>query len=76
MNDEAPLVQVIQVEPQTVKLNIRSQGVVVPRTEIDLVPEVAGQIVSLYPSLVAGGFFNHGDVLVTIDTAQLRLCNR
>ena len=68
LDEEAPLVQVIEVEPRTVKLNIRSQGVVVPRTEIDLVPEVAGQIVSLHPSLVAGGFFKHGDVLVTIDT--------
>lgn len=67
LNDEAPLVQVVQVEPQTVKLNIRTQGVVVPRTEIDLVPEVAGQIVELHPSLVAGGFFKGGDVLVKID---------
>jgi RND family efflux transporter MFP subunit len=64
---EVPLVQVIQVEPQTVKLNIRSQGVVVPRTEIDLVPEVAGQIIKLHPSLVAGGFFKAGDKLVIID---------
>src|SRR5687768_4616808 len=66
-NDEAPFVQVVEVEPQTVKLNIRSQGVVVPRTEIDLVPEVAGQIVQLHPSLVAGGFFELGDVLIKID---------
>jgi multidrug efflux system membrane fusion protein len=68
LNDEAPLVQVIRVEPQTVKIDIYSQGVVVPRTEIDLVPEVAGQIVRLHPSLVAGGFFKQGDVLVTVDT--------
>jgi RND family efflux transporter MFP subunit len=68
LNDEVPLVQVIRVEPQTVRVNIHSQGVVVPRTEIDLVPEVAGQIVGLHPSLVAGGFFQQGDVLVTIDT--------
>lgn len=66
-NDEAPLVQVVQVEPQTIKLNIRSHGVVTARTEIDLVPEVAGQIVELHPSLVAGGFFKRGDVLVKID---------
>ena len=54
---EMPLVQVISVEPRTLRLNIQSQGVVVPRTEIDLVPEVAGQIIRLHPSLVAGGFF-------------------
>ncbi len=68
LSDEAPLVQVIRVEPQTVKVNIHSQGVAVPRTEIDLVPEVAGQIVRLHPSLVAGGFFKQGEVLAMIDT--------
>lgn len=64
---QVPLVQAVQVEPQTVKLNIHSQGVVVPRTEIDLVPEVAGQIFYIHPSLVAGGFFEAGDILLTID---------
>jgi multidrug efflux system membrane fusion protein len=64
---EAPLIQVIRVEPQTLKLSIRSQGVVVPRTEIDLVPEVAGQVIRLHPSLTAGGFFEAGEILVTID---------
>ncbi len=62
-----PAVQVIETTPQTIKLNISSQGVVVPRTEIDLVPEVAGQIVRLHPSLAAGGFFEAGDILMMID---------
>ena len=63
-----PAVRVIEATPQTISLDIRSQGVVVPRTEIDLVPEVAGQIVRLHPSLAAGGFFEAGDILMTIDT--------
>lgn len=63
-----PVVRVIEATPQTIRLNIRSQGVVVPRTEIDLVPEVAGQIVRLHPSLAAGGFFEAGDTLMMIDT--------
>ena len=67
LESEMPLAQIIRVEPQTLKLNIRSQGVVVPRTEIDLVPEVAGQVIRLHPSLVAGGFFEAGDILITID---------
>lgn len=61
-------VQVVEIEPQTLKLSIRSQGVVFPRTEIDLVPEVAGQVIRLHPSLVAGGFFEAGDILVSIDS--------
>jgi RND family efflux transporter MFP subunit len=63
-----PMVRVIEAMPQTIRLNIRSQGVVVPRTEIDLVPEVAGQIVRLHSSLAAGGFFEAGDILMMIDT--------
>lgn len=64
---EPPLAQVVRVEPQTLRLNVRSQGVVTPRTEIDLVPEVAGQVIRLHPGLVVGGFFEPGDVLVAID---------
>ncbi|MFO1417438.1 MAG: efflux RND transporter periplasmic adaptor subunit [Methylotetracoccus sp.] len=63
-----PLAQVISVQPERVRLDIRSQGVVAPRNEIDLVAEVAGKILSLHPSLVAGGFFDSGDTLVAIDS--------
>jgi multidrug resistance efflux pump len=64
---EAPLVTVIQVEPQTIRLNVHSQGIVTPRNEIDLIPEVAGKVARLHPDFVAGGFFSSNDLLVTID---------
>jgi multidrug efflux system membrane fusion protein len=64
---EAPLATVIRVEPQTIRLNVHSQGVVTPRTQIDLVPEVAGKVTQVHPGFVAGGFFSAGEVLVTID---------
>jgi RND family efflux transporter MFP subunit len=64
---EAPLVTVIRVEPQTIRLNVHSQGIVTPRNEIDLIPEVAGKIIRLHPDFVAGGFFSRNDSLVTID---------
>ncbi len=64
---EAPLVSVIQVEPQTIRLNVHSQGVVTPRNEIDLIPEVAGKVIHLHPDFVAGGFFGYNEVLVAID---------
>jgi RND family efflux transporter MFP subunit len=66
-NTEPPVAKVIRIEPQTLKLSVYSQGVVMPRNEIDLVPEVAGQIIRLHPSLVAGGFFAAGDILISID---------
>jgi RND family efflux transporter MFP subunit len=64
---EATLVSVIKVEPQTIRINVHSQGVVMPRNEIDLVPEVAGKIIHLHPDFVAGGFFARNDLLVSID---------
>ena len=64
---EVPLVSVIQVEPQTIRLNVHSQGIVTPRNEIDLIPEVAGKVIHLHPDFVAGGFFNRNDLLIAID---------
>ncbi len=62
-----PDVNVLRVQPQSVRLNVYSQGVVSPREEIDLVSEVAGKVVQMHPALVAGGFFKVNDLLLTID---------
>ena len=62
-----PQVRVVGVELTDVEFTVRSQGTVEPRTESQLVPEVAGRIVEVSPSFVAGGFFEAGDVLFTID---------
>jgi len=66
-NAEVPLVTVIQVEPQTLRLDVHSQGIVTPRNEIDLIPEVSGKIIQLHTDFVTGGFFTRNDVLVSID---------
>lgn len=64
---EAPLVSVITVAPQTLRLDVHSQGVVMPRTEIDLVPEVAGKVIYVHPEFFSGGFFAKNELLITID---------
>jgi len=64
---DVPEVTVIQVEPQTITLSVHSQGIVTPRNEIDLVPEVAGKVIYLHADFVAGGFFKRDELLVTID---------
>lgn len=66
----APLVRVIEVAAQDVQLFVSTQGTVVPRTEIHVVPEVSGRVVYLAPSFRAGGFFRDGDVLVRIDPRE------
>lgn len=63
-------VRVLQVEPESEYLVVTSQGTVQPRSEIALIPEVSGRVVWISPSLVGGGSFAEGDVLLRIDTAD------
>lgn len=61
-----PTVRVQQVQPQSIDLTVYSQGTVQPRTESELIPEVSGQVVEMSPSLVSGGYFEKGDLLLKI----------
>jgi RND family efflux transporter MFP subunit len=63
----APLVRVVEAVPKTVQLRAYTHGTVVPRTESDLVPEVDGRVQQVSASLVSGGFFSKGDVLLSIE---------
>ena len=65
-------VRAITVTPQPVRLTVSSQGTVMPNTESDLVPEVSGRVVTMSPALIAGGYFNEGDVLLELDDADYR----
>ena len=60
------VVRVIEARPETLTLRVRSQGTVAPRTESALIPEVSGQVVSVSPTLVSGGFFEAGAPLLQI----------
>jgi len=58
---------VLRPVAKVVSLLVRSQGTVAPRTESALIPEISGRVVELSPSLVSGGFFAEGDMLLRID---------
>ena len=62
-----PGVRVHVVALEDVALAVTSEGTVRPRTESELVPEVSGRVMSVAPSFAEGGFFEAGDVLVTVD---------
>ena len=68
-----PLVEVLATEVTRVPVTISGHGEVVPKVAVDVVPQVAGQIVKVHPSLVAGGFFRAGEVLVVIDPRDYEL---
>ena len=62
-----PGVRVEEVTLRDVPLSVTSQGTVRPRTESQLVTEIAGRVTWVAPSFADGGFFELGDVLVKID---------
>lgn len=78
--DDSPpalLVDVIPVAIESLKLSVRSQGTVRPRTETTLAAEVSGMIVSVAANFIAGGFLRKDAELLQIDpsdyaTAQKR----
>jgi RND family efflux transporter MFP subunit len=62
-----------EAELQTVGLTVESQGQAQPRTQINLVPQVAGRITYVNPNFIEGGFFEAGETLVQIEDADYRL---
>ena len=68
-----PLVRVQAVTLQDIALSSLTHGTVAPRTESELVAEVAGRVVSVNPNLVSGGFFNAGEELLQIEPLDYEL---
>ena len=70
-----PVLAVMATEAvrDNVQLSVTVQGETRPRTEIDLVPEVAGKITYVSPKFLSGGLFSRGDVLYRIDDADYQV---
>ena len=76
---ESPYVEVVVAEKKSLAANLRTHGVVRPRTLTTLIAEVSGIIEGvapftekdLTPSFRAGGFFRKGDLLVKIEDIDL-----
>ncbi len=60
-------VETLTVNPRDYPIMLESYGTVQPRTRSMLVTQVGGQIVLVNPNVRDGGFFEKGDVLVSID---------
>jgi RND family efflux transporter MFP subunit len=65
--ESSVLVNTVEAKSADVTFTIESQGTVMPRTETTIVTEVAGLVTSVSDQFVVGGFFNKGDVLLTLD---------
>ena len=74
---EAPVilrtVQVTELSPQEVSVVIRSQGIVKPGIEVDLVSQTSGLISTVSNQFVVGGEFELGQLLLRLDPADARI---
>jgi len=62
------VVETLPVVPRDYSVALESYGIIQPRTRSMLAAQVEGQIVDLNPNLRDGGFFERGDILMTIDS--------
>jgi multidrug efflux pump subunit AcrA (membrane-fusion protein) len=68
-----PTVRTITVETTSKPVMVQGEGTVKPLKEINLVPQVGGKVIEVSPSLVNGGQFKEGDVLLRIDPIDYEL---
>jgi multidrug efflux pump subunit AcrA (membrane-fusion protein) len=66
-------VEAVRVQPSSFQVVVRAEGTVEPRTQSTLIPQVSGVVRSISPSFRDGGFFEKGDVLVTLDPKDYEL---
>ncbi len=68
-----PTVFYTVAKPQSVTLDVTTQGEVRPRTDISLTSQVSGRVEKTANAFVDGGAFNKGDLLIKIEDADYRL---
>lgn len=64
---QPPLVEVVVVEQEDVRLDVAAQGSVRPSTEATLVAEVSGTITTVSDQFAEGGFFDVGTMPLEIE---------
>lgn len=67
------VVRTIKIRTVSQSIHIRGEGTVRPLQEIALAPQVGGKIVYVSPTLVNGGAFSKGEVLLRIEPVDYRL---
>ncbi len=68
-----PVVRTVQVRTGEQAVRVAGSGTVRPLQEINLVPQVGGKVVFVAASLVNGGNFKAGDILLRLEAADYQL---
>ena len=61
------LVEVLEVYPQRLTINVRAQGMVQPSRQTSLISELSGRVTEVDPDFKTGGFFRSGALLLRLD---------
>ncbi len=69
-------VEVLELAPRPVQVNILSYGLVRPRIQSQLVSQVGGKIDFVSESFRDGGFFDKGDTLVSVEKTDYEIAVR
>ena len=67
------IVRTMEVKTASQAIMVRGEGTVKPLKEIDLVPQVDGKVIYIAPSLINGGQFKKGTILLGIEPEDYRL---
>ena len=65
-----PKVKVVRLNAESLKVMLKSQGMVEPVTQTVLLSEVGGAIEWIHPDLKAGGYFKKGALMLRVNQAD------
>ncbi len=68
-----PFVDVLRIQPGHNQVWIETQGVVQPKTKIELIAQVSGRVIAVDNQFVAGGAFDAEQALVKIEQDDYRI---
>lgn len=71
--DTPPAVNVMSVSPAEQVLTVTTQGTVQPRRQIELVAQVAGQVVASETAFVSGGYVQQAQGLLSLEKQDYQL---
>jgi len=70
---QPPMVRTMEVRAEERRIRIHAEGTVRPVQEVNLIPQVSGEVTYVSPALTDGGEFRKGDLLLQIDPRDYEL---
>ena len=68
-----PLVKTMKLQSHDVEMIIEGNGTVIAKTQVEIVPQVAGKIISINPDFVSGGYIPAGTQILQIEPKDYEL---